>query len=88
MQFYSFLKNIEFILKSFDKESKLKSQDTIKETPLIPSVSDNGQLGLFAQAVQSEVNKETFNFVSKLVTDSQNLEEMITEIFIKTVVSL
>ncbi len=83
MQFYSFLKNIEFILKLFDKNAEIPqletqpeiSQDEIK--PIIKVSSTNGQLGLFAQAVQAEVNKNELNYNAKVITDTSDLEEVI-----------
>lgn len=79
MQFYSFLKNIEFILKSFDKNK----EEITTELPLFASPdlnvnSSNGQLGLFAQAVQSEVNKTELEYDSKIITDSADFDELLT----------
>ena len=51
-------------------------------------IEQNGQLGLFAQAVQSEVNKETFNVNSKLITDSDDFAIMIDELKKQSVISL
>ncbi|MBQ8459744.1 DNA polymerase I [bacterium] len=93
MQFYSFLKNIEFILKLFDKNAEINSEISPQEEnsdtqvqqqlPLLaePKVTNtNGQLGLFAQAVQDEVNKETFDFKSKIITDSIDFENMLADL--------
>ncbi len=86
MQFYSFLKNIEFILKLFNKDAIVnRSKDIVKTAQTdIPQLSlfsendlANGQLGLFAQAVQSEVNKVEFKYETKLITDSQDFGDMI-----------
>ena len=98
MQFYSFLKNIEFILKLFNKNAVVpviqESQNTVEENiqtlPLFASAQTenaNGQLGLFAQAVQSEVNKVDFKYNSKLITDTSDLEEMISSLTEQKVVS-
>lgn len=91
MQFYTFLKNIEFILKSFDKSKS--SEDENRNLPQkqqlsINITSSNGQLGLFAQAVQSEVNKEEIGYNSKLITDSEDFEEMISNLSKQQVISL
>ena len=52
MQFYSFLKNIEFILKSFDKSGQDISFTNENNNAAIPQTDNsNGQLGLFAQAI-------------------------------------
>jgi len=92
MQFYTFLKNIEFILKTFNKNSEIDTQALLgksvsvndgensvstMETEAKLPVSNNGQLGLFAQAVQSEVNKEEIGYNVNLVTDSDSFSAMV-----------
>jgi DNA polymerase-1 len=74
MQFYTFLKNIEFILKSFDKDANITIEQS--QEPLIPE-NTNGQLGLFAQAVQSEVNKDEIKFSTKIVQTIEDFKGMI-----------
>lgn len=90
MQFYTFLKNIEFILKTFDKNHSLSEEKMIQKETVNPLniTSPNGQLGLFAQAVQSEVNKEELNFTSKLITDADDFKDMITTLSNQNVISL
>ena len=89
MQFYSFLKNIEFILKSFDKSASFSLPEEVKtSTQIITPESNNGQLGLFAQAVQAEVNKEEISFDSKLITDETDFSQMIEELSKKSVIAL
>lgn len=95
MQFYSFLKNIEFILKLFDKDAQpftVEVKDEVKQTveevvPVIKVSTANGQLGLFAQAVQSEVNKEDLNFNSKVITDSADLDSLVNDLLNKQVIA-
>ena len=94
MQFYSFLKNIEFILKLFDKNAQpfaIEVKDEIKEPmeiqPVIKVSTANGQLGLFAQAVQSEVNKEDLNYNSKVITDSSDLDSLVENLSNKAVIA-
>lgn len=94
MQFYSFLKNIEFILKLFDKNAQpfaIEVKDEIKEPMEIQHVikvsTANGQLGLFAQAVQSEVNKEDLNYNSKVITDSSDLDSLVENLSNKAVIA-
>lgn len=95
MQFYSFLKNIEFILKLFDKDAQpfiVEVKDEVKPTveevvPVIKVSTANGQLGLFAQAVQSEVNKEDLNFNSKVITDSADLDSLVNDLLNKQVIA-
>ncbi len=92
MQFYSFLKNIEFILKLFDKNAQpilLEAKTEIKEQEIQPTIkvsTANGQLGLFAQAVQSEVNKEDLNYNSKVITDSSDLDFLVENLLSKSVI--
>ena len=90
MQFYTFLKNIEFILKTFDKNHSLSEENILQKETVDPLniTSPNGQLGLFAQAVQSEVNKEELNFTSKLITDADDFKDMITTLSNQNVISL
>ena len=93
MQFYSFLKNIEFILKLFDKNAQpilLEAKTEIKEQEIQPTIkvsTANGQLGLFAQAVQSEVNKEDLNYNSKVITDSSDLDSLVENLSNKAVIA-
>ena len=89
MQFYSFLKNIEFILKSFDKSGQDISLTNENNNAAIPQTDNsNGQLGLFAQAVQTEVNKTNITSIAKLVTDSQDFKDMVEKLSKATTISL
>lgn len=91
MQFYSFLKNIEYILKLFAKDieiPEIETQTIKNDTPKVEiSQNTNGQLGLFAQAVQAEVNKTDIEYNSKIITDSQDLCELIEILSDKKVIS-
>ena len=88
MQFYSFLKNIEFILKSFDKSGTLSIPDEVKtSSQIITPEATNGQLGLFAQAVQAEVNKEEISHNSNLITDEADFSQMVEELSNKSVIA-
>ena len=69
MQFFSFLKNIDSILSSFDKDAKVVQ-------PLIIPQSGQRQLGLFSEAVKAEINKVDIDFESKLITDPSDLQEL------------
>jgi len=79
MQFYSFLKNIEFILKLFNKEAVLEMPPAGENTE--PQVqlpeNTNGQLGLFAQAVQENVNKVEYAYDAVLVNSEAALTDLI-----------
>lgn len=83
MQFYSFLKNIEFILKLFNKDASTpdtQSNDAAQVSLFAQPQSEvNGaQLGLFAQAVQSEVNKEELKFKVNIISDSVDFESFLS----------
>lgn len=79
MQFYSFLKNIEFILKLFDKEAaiELPEQNTNQEAQVQLPDNQNGQLGLFAQAVQENVNKVEYTYDAVIVNSDTTLAELV-----------
>lgn len=87
MQFYAFLKNIEFILKSFDKSGKALIKPQVQTSELNVTAA-NGQLGLFAQAVQSEVNKVDINFDCKVIVDTSDFEELVKLLSVQSVISV
>lgn len=75
MQFYTFIKNINEILYSFDKIERT--------APVKPDAnsSDSMQLGFFAEAVNEEINKEfKCEFDKKLITDSKDFSDMLKEL--------
>ncbi len=75
MQFYTFIKNINEILYSFDKIERT--------APVKPDAnsSDSIQLGFFAEAVNEEINKEfKCEFDKKLITDSRDFSDMLKEL--------
>lgn len=77
MQFYSFIKNINAILTSFNKDTargkKKHNAELIEQTTPL-------QLGIFSQAIQAEVNKEKKCYEGKLITDTQDFEEIVGEL--------
>ena len=87
MQFYSFLKNIETILKTFNKNipSTNNEQQTLFQNA---ETQTNGQMGLFAQAVQTEVNKVELNYDCKLITDSRDFSQMLQTIQNESLISI
>ena len=87
MQFYSFLKNIENILKTFNKNKDAIAEQTLQSAEVHPQ-NANGQLGRFAQAVQSEVNKAELNYKCHLITDSFDFEQMIQDLKKQSLISL
>ena len=94
MQFYSFLKNIEYILKLFNKGASVpapKTEDAAQGSLFAPPQNNDtqtGQLGLFAQAVQAEVNKEELLFKSHLITDSADFENLISVLESKKLIAV
>lgn len=73
MQFYTFIKNINEILYSFDKGS----------APIVPQnhVEGTCQLGIFSEAVNEEINKESdFNSENHLVVDSVDLDTLVKDL--------
>ncbi len=75
MQFFSFLKNIDSILSSFDRESKT-DLSVLPASSIMMYQTEQRQLGLFSEAVKAEINKVSFDFESKLITDSADLDEL------------
>lgn len=76
MQFYSFIKNINSILSSFNPDSKVSEQIPVMEIKPEKTV-DNGQLGLFSQAVKESVGDTEFE--SQKVSDD-NIETLLNEV--------
>ncbi len=82
MQFYTFIKNINEILYSFDKIER-----TAPVTTGVNS-SDSMQLGFFAEAVNEEINKEfKCEFDKKLITDSNDFSDMLEELKNQSLIS-
>ncbi len=73
MQFYTFIKNINSIMYSFDKTEHVAPVQA-------PQVNSDGsmQLGFFSEAVSEELNKESsLNFDKKFIADSQDLKDLV-----------
>lgn len=74
MQFYTFIKNINDIMYSFDKVERTVSVEK-------QIVSGTKQLGFFSEAVNEELNKEcNLNFKTKLINDTTDLENLAEEL--------
>lgn len=94
MQFYSFVKNIDNILCTFDKnceELPVKPQQTEQkeDKPLVQFKEDNApqmQLGLFASAVKETVETETYD--SKTITEVSELNNLVQELLKKEEIAL
>lgn len=75
MQFYTFIKNIDSILYSFDKTEQAQS--------VVPQINSDGsvQLGFFSEVVSDEINKESvFDITKKLITDSTELKSLAEDL--------
>ena len=74
MQFYTFIKNINEIMYSFDKVERT--------TPVVlPDNSGSCQLGFFSEAVNEEINKESgYNSKNKLIVDTADLDSLVEEL--------
>lgn len=94
MQFYSFVKNIDNILCTFDKncdELPVKPQvvEQKEDKPLVQFKEDNTpqmQLGLFASAVKETVETETYD--SKTISNVNELNNIVQELLQKEEIAL
>lgn len=77
MQFYSFIKNINEILNSFNKN---KTAEFPSEISASNNNTADGQLQLFSQAVSAEINKKEAEYSKHLITDSQDFDILIKKI--------
>lgn len=97
MQFYSFIKGIDAILGSFDKNKQAVAKTTseVTETAEAPKLfevktvnSCPMQLGFFAQEVKSKINKDNDDFEIKAITTKEELKELVEELNKQTLISL
>lgn len=72
MQFYSYIKNINEILSSFNKDAVLPKQSALEQN--VPS--GQIQLGLFTEVVHAEINKSSLDYSKQLITDSTDFENL------------
>ena len=94
MQFYSFVKNIDNILCTFDKncdELPVKPQvvEQKEDKPLVQFKEDytpQMQLGLFASVVKETVETETYD--SKTISDVNELNNIVQELLKKEEIAL
>lgn len=99
LQFYSFIRGIDGILGSFDKEAKTR----VAEEPLTPNPSPPTlhsvtpspiqsncpmQLGFFAQEVKNKINKDDMGFDIKAVTTKDDLKELVDTLKKQTLISV
>ena len=79
LQFFSFLKNIDAIMSSFNKDFSDSHLKTVSQDIAIP-LAGQVQLGLFSEAVKAEINKVDFKYSSKLITDSEDLQNLVEDL--------
>ena len=98
LQFYNFIKNIDSILVSFDKNGTLKTEKAKNEertftvqhkiSEQIKPSSTPMQLGFFAQEVKKKINENNDEFDIKIVTNEIDLKELVDNLKIQTLISL
>src|SRR5574344_2770122 len=71
MQFYGFIKNIDSILASFDKDGKIEVAQTTQSVPMAGAPM---QLGFFSQEVKQEINKDNVDFDKCAITTIEELK--------------
>ncbi len=84
MQFHSFIRNINSIMESFDKDynPQKAAESSSKAIVEKPNINPQGQLqlGFFAEAAKKEINKGEESYDQKLITDSQDFEQLVEEL--------
>lgn len=84
MQFYTFVKNINSILSSFNKDIKIeKSADKILQTNSNPN-----QLGLFSEVIKSNLNSNDNVYEKHLVESVDELKSLAEKLKSKTLIAL
>lgn len=104
MQFYSFIRGIDGILGSFDKNNIAEKVAKVQDEKKVDSSTENSvqgsileakpvsagplQLGFFSQEVKSKINKDNAGFEFKAVTKSEDLKELVEILKKQTLISL
>lgn len=73
MQFYSFIKNINKILKSFNPD--IETVQEIKILEQKPQEETNGQLGLFTQAIKETIEDKECE--STIINDEEEIKNLV-----------
>ena len=82
LQFYTFIKNINSILSSFNKDG-----EAVIESKSVQISSAPMQLGFFSEAVNAELNKDSeILFESKLLTTVDKINELVKELSSKSLI--
>ena len=77
LQFYSFLRSINTILTSFNREANVA--ETTKKLDTAAS-TDGMQLGLFGDSVRNEINKFDIKYEKHEVLNATDLRQMVEEL--------
>ena len=77
MQFYSFIKNIDKILKSFSPETVEVGENLSLFAPINNNPGESVQQNLFTQAIKETVEDTSLDFIK---VDNSNLESILKEI--------
>ena len=77
LQFYSFLRSINTILTSFNREANVA--ETTKKLDTAAS-ADGMQLGLFGDSVRNEINKFDIKYEKHEVLNATDLRQMVEEL--------
>lgn len=80
MQFYSFIKNINKILNSFNSKSSEGENPELTAIPILEQKeqASSTQLGLFTQAIKETVND--IDFKCKILNDDNEIKSLISEL--------
>ena len=82
LQFYTFIKNINSILSSFNKDGEAAIESKSVQISSAPM-----QLGFFSEAVNAELNKDSeMLFKSKLLTTVDKINELVKELSSKSLI--
>ena len=79
MQFYSFIKNINKILKSFNPD--IETVQEIKILEQKPQEETNGQLGLFTQAIKETIEDKECE--STIINDEEGIKNLVKTLLAK-----
>lgn len=82
MQFYSFIKNINPIMHSFNKNIDAGESKSLTSDSGVPM-----QLGFFSEAIKSEINKNELSCDRVLITDSSDFSTMLYSLRDKSVIA-
>ena len=77
MQFYTFIKNIDRILTSFNPNAAIEENENLSLFNQAPQAQDNVQQSLFAQAIKETVEETQLEFKQ---VDNKNCEEVLSKL--------